>query len=55
MSLSKSDKPALILIDIHKAFDDLAYWHGERNNAECVEFLGDESQGRMNTFTQSGG
>lgn len=32
MSLSKLDKPALILIDIQKAFDNLDYWGGERNN-----------------------
>ncbi len=35
MNISKSDRPALILIDIQKAFDDLAYWGGERNNAEA--------------------
>ncbi len=32
MSISKLDKPALILIDIQKAFDDVAYWGGQRNN-----------------------
>jgi nicotinamidase-related amidase len=32
MSILKSEKPALILIDIQKGFDDLAYWGGERNN-----------------------
>jgi len=32
MSISKSDRPALILIDIQKGFDDTEYWGGERNN-----------------------
>lgn len=32
MSISKSDKPALILIDIQKAFDNIKYWGGQRNN-----------------------
>jgi nicotinamidase-related amidase len=32
MSLSKLDKPALLLIDIQKGFDNLEYWGGERNN-----------------------
>lgn len=32
MSISKFARPALILIDIQKAFDDLEYWGGQRNN-----------------------
>lgn len=32
MSISKSDRPALILIDIQKAFDNIEYWGGQRNN-----------------------
>ena len=32
MGISKSDNPALILIDIQKGFDDIAYWGGQRNN-----------------------
>jgi nicotinamidase-related amidase len=35
MNISKSDRPALILIDIQKGFDDLAYWGGERNNPDA--------------------
>jgi nicotinamidase-related amidase len=35
MSISKSDKPALLLIDIQKAFDNLEYWGGQRNNPEA--------------------
>jgi len=32
MSISKSDRPALLLIDIQKGFDDIDYWGGQRNN-----------------------
>ena len=32
MSISKTDSPALILIDIQKGFDNLEYWGGQRNN-----------------------
>jgi nicotinamidase-related amidase len=32
MSISKLDRPALILIDIQKGFDNIEYWGGERNN-----------------------
>ena len=35
MSLSKLDKPALLLIDIQKGFDDIAYWGGQRNNPDA--------------------
>ena len=35
MKLSKNDKPALLLIDIQKAFDDIEYWGGERNNPDA--------------------
>ena len=35
MKLSKKDKPALILIDIQKAFDDISYWGGGRNNPDA--------------------
>jgi len=30
-----NNKPALILIDIQKGFDDIEYWGGERNNIEA--------------------
>jgi nicotinamidase-related amidase len=40
MSISKSDRPALILIDIQKGFDDLAYWGGERNNPNAENNAG---------------
>jgi nicotinamidase-related amidase len=31
----KSNNPALILIDIQKGFDDIAYWGGARNNPDA--------------------
>jgi nicotinamidase-related amidase len=31
------DRPALILIDIQKGFDDIEYWGGHRNNPEAEE------------------
>ena len=30
--ISKRDRPALILIDIQKGFQNVAYWGGQRNN-----------------------
>jgi nicotinamidase-related amidase len=35
MTLSKTDNPALLLIDIQKGFDDIAYWGGQRNNPDA--------------------
>jgi nicotinamidase-related amidase len=35
MRLSLSDRPALLLIDIQKGFDDIDYWGGQRNNPEA--------------------
>lgn len=32
MTISRESAPALILIDFQQAFDDAAYWGGERNN-----------------------
>jgi nicotinamidase-related amidase len=32
MTLTKSETPALILIDIQKGFDNIPYWGGQRNN-----------------------
>lgn len=41
MSLSKSDRPALILVDIQKGFDNLEYWGGERNNLHAENNAGE--------------
>lgn len=35
MIISVADKPALILMDIQKAFDNIAYWGGQRNNVNA--------------------
>lgn len=35
MELKKSNRPALILIDIQKGFADIEYWGGERNNPDA--------------------
>lgn len=32
MNISIVDRPALILMDIQRAFDNIAYWGGQRNN-----------------------
>jgi nicotinamidase-related amidase len=37
MSIAKKDRPALILVDIQKAFDDIDYWGGQRNNPLAEE------------------
>jgi nicotinamidase-related amidase len=41
MSLSQKNKPALIIIDIQKGFDNLEYWGGERNNLNAEENAAD--------------
>ena len=35
MNISIADRPALILMDIQKAFDNIAYWGGQRNNVNA--------------------
>ncbi|WP_046246469.1 cysteine hydrolase family protein [Hymenobacter terrenus] len=35
MPLTQKSSPALLLIDIQQAFDDVAYWGGERNNPDA--------------------
>jgi hypothetical protein len=37
MIISKSDNPALLLIDIQKGFDDIEYWGGQRNNMDAEQ------------------
>jgi nicotinamidase-related amidase len=41
MSIKKTDRPALILIDIQKAFDNIEYWGGQRNNPNAEENAGE--------------
>ena len=38
--MTKQDKPALILIDIQKAFDNIEYWGGHRNNIQAEDNSG---------------
>lgn len=35
MNILKSERPALILIDIQKGFENLEYWGGQRNNPDA--------------------
>ena len=35
MSIAKSARPALILVDIQKGFENIAYWGGQRNNPKA--------------------
>ena len=35
MSIARADRPALILIDIQKGFDNIEYWGEERNNPDA--------------------
>src|SRR5213592_276687 len=37
MSISRTDRPALILVDIQKGFDDIEYWGGQRNNPDAED------------------
>ena len=41
MSISKTDRPALILVDIQKGFDNIEYWGGQRNNLDAEENAGE--------------
>lgn len=37
MCISRADRPALILVDIQKGFDDIEYWGGQRNNPDAEQ------------------
>jgi nicotinamidase-related amidase len=37
MSITRTDRPALILVDLQKGFDNIAYWGGQRNNPDAEE------------------
>ena len=37
MHISRIDRPALILVDIQKGFDNIEYWGGQRNNPYAEE------------------
>lgn len=41
MSISRTDRPALILVDIQKGFDNIEYWGGQRNNPGAEEKAGE--------------
>ena len=41
MSISKKDRPALLLVDIQKGFDNIEYWGGQRNNPDAEENAGE--------------
>jgi nicotinamidase-related amidase len=40
MSISRTDRPALLLVDLQKGFDDVGYWGGQRNNPDAEEKAG---------------
>lgn len=41
MSTSQINNPSLILIDIQKGFNDIAYWGGDRNNVNAEQKAGE--------------
>jgi nicotinamidase-related amidase len=41
MNILPPDKPALILVDIQKGFDDIGYWGGQRNNPHAEKNAGE--------------
>ena len=41
MIFLKTDKPALILVDIQKGFEDIEYWGGQRNNQHAERNAGE--------------
>ena len=41
MNISRTNRPALILVDIQKGFDNIGYWGGQRNNPDAEENAGE--------------
>lgn len=41
MGISRTDRPALLLVDIQKGFDNIEYWGGQRNNPHAEEKAGE--------------
>lgn len=41
MNITKSDNPALLLIDIQKGFDNVDHWGGQRNNPDAEQNAAD--------------
>lgn len=41
MHITKADRPALVLIDIQKGFDNIEYWGGQRNNPDAEKNAAD--------------
>lgn len=41
MNITKLENPALVLIDIQKAFNDVSYWGGDRNNVNAEQKAGE--------------
>jgi nicotinamidase-related amidase len=35
MEISRKQRPALLLVDIQKGFEDIGYWGGQRNNPDA--------------------
>lgn len=41
MTLFKTTRPALVLVDIQKGFEDIGYWGGQRNNLDAEKNAGE--------------